>query len=551
MFEPDPERFAEPWAGAQHRVPSLKDVEVVKVVNGPEAFTPDGEFLLGETSVNGLWVAAGFCVHGLAAAGGVGKSIAEWMVDGQPELDMSGMDIRRFGRHYGSRRLARTRALDAYSKYYDIVYPHEERDAGRQLRRSSAYPRLVELGAAFGEKAEVRSARTRLPGQRRRKVSGAGRVAATMWSPAIQPRCLRDSRPRRTIQEQDLVRQADAAGARRAGYARARLRKSDRSAARKHRVHADAQRSRRDRVRHDSDPDREEYVPDVTGTASARRDREWIRRHRAPGARVSLQDITGTEVSLPVVAQPPLRSSSRPVTTPPDSRRCRPAGGDDPGGGGCAGAGAASRLSSATRFELRAPRRIWPSRCGMRWLPRRGRGHGIVAAGYRALDSIRVEKGYRAWAPDVTPVVSPLQAGLGFAVRARQAHQFIGREALGRRPDPAQRIRAIVLDEPRSVVLGFEAIRARGEICRLSSPPVATATGSTPSIAYGYLPTELGPGTRVEISMFDQWVPATVAAEPLYDPDGERPRRTVSVSTAPVRADPDRDRTDPLTSING
>ena len=94
LFEPDMERFAESWEGARRRVPALRDAEIAKVVNGPEAFTPDGEFILGETpAVAGLWVAAGFCVHGLAGAGGVGRVIAEWIVGGMPWVDVSAMDI--------------------------------------------------------------------------------------------------------------------------------------------------------------------------------------------------------------------------------------------------------------------------------------------------------------------------------------------------------------------------------------------------------------------------------------------------------------------------
>ena len=104
-------------------MPALRDVSIARVVHGPEAFTPDGEFLLGETEVAGLWVAAGFCVHGLAAAGGVGKVLAEWIVDGAPEYDVAHMDIRRFGAHAASRSWATAKALDAYSRYYDIVYP--------------------------------------------------------------------------------------------------------------------------------------------------------------------------------------------------------------------------------------------------------------------------------------------------------------------------------------------------------------------------------------------------------------------------------------------
>ncbi|WP_449064520.1 FAD-dependent oxidoreductase, partial [Planomonospora algeriensis] len=153
LFPADMPKFQESWDSAVRRVPALGRTEIVKVVHGPEAFTPDGEFLLGPTPVRGLWAAAGFCVHGLAAAGGVGKVMAEWITDGTPEYDLFGMDLRRFGGHARSAAWARAKALDAYSTYYDIVYPGEERTAARPLRRSPAWVRHAELGAAFGEKA--------------------------------------------------------------------------------------------------------------------------------------------------------------------------------------------------------------------------------------------------------------------------------------------------------------------------------------------------------------------------------------------------------------
>ncbi|HEY9522330.1 MAG TPA: FAD-binding oxidoreductase, partial [Thermopolyspora sp.] len=119
LFPPDMTKFQETWDSVRHRLPGLP-AGLTKVIHGPEAFTPDGEFLLGQTSVRGLWVAAGFCVHGLAAAGGVGKVMAEWIVDGTPEYDMSGMDVHRFGDRAADPSWARAKALESYSRYYDI-----------------------------------------------------------------------------------------------------------------------------------------------------------------------------------------------------------------------------------------------------------------------------------------------------------------------------------------------------------------------------------------------------------------------------------------------
>src|SRR5438874_1180248 len=153
LLEPDWDRFEPLMTNAIVRTPAIKDAEVVRLVNGPEAFTPDNEFILGPSEVRGFWIAAGFCAHGLAGAGGMGRLVAEWIVDGRPGLDAWEMDSRRFGRAYASRDYTLARTYEIYSTYYDVKYPGHERSAGRPLRVSALYSRLAVLGAAFGEKS--------------------------------------------------------------------------------------------------------------------------------------------------------------------------------------------------------------------------------------------------------------------------------------------------------------------------------------------------------------------------------------------------------------
>ena len=153
LLDPDWDRFAPLADAGQRVVPALVDADVVQLVNGPEAFTPDGEFILGESDVAGFFVAAGFCAHGIAGAGGVGKVMAEWIVGREPPMDLWKMDVRRFGPQYAGRGYCLARTAEVYSTYYDIVYPNHERQAGRPLRTPPAYPRHVALGAAFGEKS--------------------------------------------------------------------------------------------------------------------------------------------------------------------------------------------------------------------------------------------------------------------------------------------------------------------------------------------------------------------------------------------------------------
>ena len=154
LLDPDWDRFMSLFDAAVERVPSFAEAEPVKLINGFEAFTPDGEFIMGETpEVRGLWVACGFCAHGIAGGGGVGKVMAEWIVEGQPFVDMAKMDVRRFAPQYRSKALTLAQTHEIYATYYDIHLPMEERAAVRELRLSPLYGRLKQLGATFGEKA--------------------------------------------------------------------------------------------------------------------------------------------------------------------------------------------------------------------------------------------------------------------------------------------------------------------------------------------------------------------------------------------------------------
>jgi 4-methylaminobutanoate oxidase (formaldehyde-forming) len=153
-----------------------------------------------------------------------------------------------------------------------------------------------------------------------------------------------------------------------------------------------------------------------------------------------------------------------------------------------------------------------------------GTPHGLAAAGYRAIDALRLEKGYRVWSSDITPDETPFEAGLGFAVRLDKGVDFIGRDALvaARAAGPRKRLRCLVLDDPRSVALGNEPVRVGGEIVgRVTSGGYGFAVGK--SIAYAYLPPDRAAiGTGGEVEVFGEWVGFEVAAEPLYDPAGAR-----------------------------
>ncbi len=172
-------------------------------------------------------------------------------------------------------------------------------------------------------------------------------------------------------------------------------------------------------------------------------------------------------------------------------------------------------------WELYCPaefgRRLWDR------LWEAGGEHGLVAGGYKAIDSLRLEKGYRVWGADISSEDTPYEAGLGFAVKLDKG-EFIGRAALADAPEPARRLACLVLSDPRSVALGSEPVRIDGEVAgRVTSG----GNGYTVerSIAYAYVPAEAAtPGRAVEVEIFGEWIAGEVADEPLFDPAGERIR---------------------------
>lgn len=523
LFEADMDRFAESWEGARRRVPALRDVEIAKVVNGPEAFTPDGEFILGETAeVTGLWVAAGFCVHGLAGAGGVGRVVAEWIVKGMPFVDPSGMDIRRFGAHYASRSHSRVRALDAYSRYYDIVYPNEERPAGRPLRLPPAYERLRELDAGFGEKAGWERANwfesNASAGAGERPDGWPGRN----WSPAIGAECLA-TRDAAGLFDQSSFAKLDVAGPG-ALAAMSRICANDIDKPVGSAVYTQLLNDRGG-IEADLTVTRvgEESFRVVTGTAFGTHDLAWIRRHLPNDGSIVSADVSGSRACF-CLWGPRARDILQPVTDADlsnEAHRFLQAR--------WVSVGPVPVLAQRITFvgelgwELYCDAEFGRALWDLLW--EAGAPHGMVAGGYRAIDSMRLEKGYRVWGTDITPETTPLEAGLGFAVEWEKPGGFNGLDALleQREEGSGRRLRCLVLDEPRSIAFGDEPVRVGGDVLgRVTSGGYGNRTGS--SIAFAYLPAGVEIGTGVEVGVFGRWVGAEIVRDPIYDPKMERVR---------------------------
>jgi 4-methylaminobutanoate oxidase (formaldehyde-forming) len=493
LLPEDWERFEELMTNAVVRVPELEEAEVVRLVNGPEAFTPDGEFILGESDLPGFWIASGFCAHGLAGAGGMGRLVAEWIVEGIPSLDVWEMDSRRFGAHYASREYTLARTVEVYSTYYDVKYPGHERQAGRPLGLSPTYPRLQELGAAFGEKSGWERANWFEPNAEHGDESLRPRGwAGRLWSPAIgaeHPAC----REAAALFDETSFAKIDVLGPGAGG------------------IECDftVTRLAEDRFRV------------VTGTAFGRHDLVWIRSHSPGDGSVLVEDVTSRLACFGLWG-PRARDILQPLTGTDLGREAFPymrAGEISVGPVPCLALRVTYvgelgwELYCPTEFGLRLWDGLWEA----------GREHGLVAGGYKAIDSLRLEKGYRIWGADIGPEDTPYQAGLGFAVKLDKG-DFVGREALlGAEEGPLERsLVCLVLDDPRSIALGSEPVRADGRVAgRVTSGGYGYSVER--SIAYAYVPAEqVEPGTAVEVAIFGEWVHGEVAEEPLWDPGGER-----------------------------
>ncbi|HEY7527469.1 MAG TPA: FAD-dependent oxidoreductase, partial [Candidatus Limnocylindria bacterium] len=523
LLPPDWPRFEEISAGAVRRLPAMADAGVRQMINGPEAFTPDNEFILGESEVRGFFVAAGFSAHGIAGAGGIGRQMAHWIVDGEPPLDLWKMDIRRFGPQYRSRPYTYARAFENYATYYDIHYPNEERQSGRPLRLSPTYPRLVELDCAFGEKSgwerpnwfESNAA----AGDAALRPRGwAGRH----WSPAIGAEALATRQSAALFDETSFSKIEIAGPGALAFLQRLCDNELDRPVGR---VTYTQMLNRRGGIECDFTVTRlgEDRFWIVTGTAFGNHDLAWIRSHAPRDGSVQLRDLTAARACLGIWG-PAARDIVGTLT--------------DDDLGNAAFPYMTAREISVGNVPVLALRVTYVGELGWElycptdyglalWdaLWQAGQPHGLVAGGYRAIDSLRLEKGYRVWSSDITPEDTPYQAGLGFAVRLNKAGGFIGQEALAAAgPEPVRRLCCLTLDEPLMVALGNEPIQVDGDIVgRVTSGGYGYAVAR--SIAYGYLPSDRAVvGQRVEVEIAGEWAGGEVAQEPLYDPAGERVR---------------------------
>lgn len=527
LLSEDWDRFAPIMANACARVPAAETADIVSLVNGPEGFTPDNEFILGESSVHGLFVAAGFCAHGIAGAGGVGRAISEWVLDGQPSFDCWKMDIRRFGPQYNSREFALARATEVYSTYYDIHYPNEETFAGRPLRKSPAYGALADLGCVFGMKSSWERPNWFEPNEyeSHEQLRPSG-WAGQHWSTAIVTESLATRDAVALFDETSFSKlELEGPGAL-TFLQRICANQMDKPVGS---VIYTQLCNERGGIEADLTVTRlgiERFLL-VTGTAFGQHDLAWIRTQlesQPPAGSVHPRDVTSSLACFGIWGPKsrevlgPLTSQSLDNVAFPylSARQCS--------------IGAVPTIAARVTYvgelgwELYCPTEYGATLWDLLW--ERGTQHNMVAGGYRAIDALRIEKGYRVWGADISPDDTPFESGLGFAVALDKGVDFVGRAALAEQKSQgiSRRLRAVRLADPLAIAMGSEPVRVDGKIVgRVTSGGAGYRTGA--SIAFAYVPVGMSElGRLVEVEVFGEWIPAEIVNDALWDPKGSRIR---------------------------
>ncbi len=525
----DWDHFEPIMALALGRVPALAGAGIKQMIHGLESFTPDGNWIIGEApEVSGLFVGAGFNAFGIASAGGAGMALAEWVADGESPFDLWPVDLRRFGRNHHDTGWVRTRTLEAYAKHYTIAWPFEEYRSGRPLRRSPLYERLKAKGAVFGEKLGFERPNWFADAALGEAAEDRYSFTRPNWFDAVG-REHRACREAAVVFDQTSFAKALLVG-RDAERALGWIAANDVSKP-PGRVVYTQMLNRRGGIECDLTVTRlaadRYYI--ITGTGFATHDFAWIRRSIHDGLDAQLIDVTSANAVLSVMGpcarailqalcEDDLSDAALPFAHAQDIR--------------LAGAPVlAIRVTYVGElgYELHVP--VEFALTVYDRLAEEGRPLGLVDAGYRAIESLRLEKGYRAWGAEIGPDHSPLMAGLGWAVKLRSDTHFQGREALEREAaSPLPRLLAgFVVDNPAIVLLGRETIYRDGErVGWLTSGGFGYTVGRP--IGYGYVRHAAGidrdfllSGTY-ELEVATERVPAKISTTPFYDPTGRRIR---------------------------
>jgi 4-methylaminobutanoate oxidase (formaldehyde-forming) len=499
----------------------LNKIGVKQLINGPESFTPDGNFILGEApGTNSIFVGAGFNAFGIASAGGAGMALAEWVVNGEPPYDLWPVDIRRFGRPHSDIDWVRTRTLEAYGKHYSMAWPSEENDSGRPYRQSPLYDALKDAGAVFGEK---------LGWERPNWFAAPGELAQDIYTferPNWHGPVGREHKAAREAAV--LIDQTS--------FAKFTLKGSDAEAALSwiaaNRVDKPVgsivyTQMLNDEGRIECDLTCVRTAPEeyyiVTGTGFATHDFDWISRNIPSGMNSELSDVTTTNCVLSLFG-PKAREILSAVTEDDVSNLGFPfATAQQISVAGCPVLALRITYVGELGWELHIPMEY--ARSVYDALHIAGASHGLRNAGYRAIETLRLEKGYRAWGSDIGPDHTPDEAGLGWAVKMNSKTDFRGRAAIqSQRGSGVKKMLATFTTDENVILTGRETIYRNGEHCGwLSSGGYGHTLGC--SLGMGYVRCSEGVTREYvltgdyELDVAGVRVRAEVTLSSLYDPE--------------------------------
>jgi len=519
LFDDDWAHFEQHLTQAIARVPALETVGVRQMINGPESFTPDGNFILGAApECTNMYVGAGFNAFGIASGGGAGWALAEWAIRGEAPLDLWTVDIRRFSTLHRDRDWVKERTLEAYGKHYTVAFPHEEYESGRNRIVSPLYDRLKAHGAVFGSK---------LGWERPNWFAPAGTPAHDVYSMGRQNwfgpvgdehRLVREavgvfdqsSFAKYEVTGRDAAAALNAIAAGNIDKPAGRLTYTQLLNSRGG-IECDLTMARLS--------DDQFYI--VTGTGFRTHDLAWIAEHLPAGADVAITDVTEAWGSLSLMG-PRARDVLAALTIADMSNAAFPFG--------------HVRVLPIAGHGVRALRVTYVGELGWELhiplaatgdvfdaLLAAGKPYGLRPVGYRALESLRLEKGYRAWGSDITPNDTPFEAGLGWAVKLKSGIDFIGRDALlALQQQPLKkRLATFTTTREDVVLLGRETILRNGEFAGyLTSGGYGYTIGKP--IGLGYVRHREPETGSYELVVANERVAAAIHFEPLYDPHNLR-----------------------------
>ncbi len=529
LLAEDWDHFSVLMDSALHRLPVLADTGIRKFYNGPESFTPDNQFILGEApELAGFFVGAGFNSVGIASAGGAGLALAQWIIDGQPDADLTAVDIRRFAAFNGNARWLRDRVGEVLGLHYAIAWPNRELETARPFRRSPAYGLLRSAGACFGSKMGWERANFFAPPGHDPVIEYSwGKQNWQPWSSAEQ----RAARQRVAVFDQTSFSKYLVSGED-AETALQWICTNDVAVAPGRTVYTGMLNGRGT------------YESDITVTrlaeaefllvasaATTERDADHIRRNLPAGSRATLTDVTSAYAVYGVMG-PQARALLSRLSAADLSEDGFSFG--------------ASRLIDLGYSTVRATRITYVGELGWElYVPAEfavgvyedllaaGADLGVADAGYYAIESLRLEKAYRAFGRELTPDYNPVEAGLTFACKLGSGVGFLGREAVekARADGPGRRLVSVVLGDPEVMMWGGELLLRDGEPAgQLTSAAWGETLGAAVGLAYlrhpggeRVTPEFVRSGTYA-VNVGGQVTSATVSLRPPFDPAGRKIR---------------------------